>query len=241
MDELVSDGTLDDETTYDFIWTGEQIDVFAVEPSAEPDATPEGPGQATAQADSSDEPAYTSTLTPESTTSIQAAYCNVGEVERMILSHIQEVIYFCVVYGRYLSDGTLVFSNVISVELNIYPYWNSHGYKMRAWTQHSNGVFSGVVSLHRMNGILPPEWMNSVRWDKPFSDLRSDDFVPARDSREGKFTIEAAYFHVRDNANQFDRPVELRSPVVTHRFQCVDDRSGSPQCEWPNGQEAPIF
>ena len=129
------------------------------------DATPEGPGRATPQADSSDEPAYTSTLTPEATTSIQAAYCNVGEVERRILTHIQEVIYFCVVYGRYLSDGTLVFSNVISVELDIYPYWNAHGDKMKAWTHHSNGVFSGVVSLHRMNGILPPEWMNSVRWD----------------------------------------------------------------------------
>ena len=53
--------------------------------------------------------------------------------------------------------------------------------------------------------------------------------------------LAASLFHVKDYANQFDRAVDLNTPVVTHRFQCVDDHSDTPQCEWPDGQEAPVF
>jgi hypothetical protein len=145
---------------------------------------------------------------------------------------------FCLIYGQdYVGASPNDWAKVLSMDFTLNLQQNLH-----LWTLivngdlFSNADLSGFVTLQRQFGVGLPQEVVSTSWAAPngytraYGDLEYE--VP---STGGTYAVRVHQMHVNDFDHAFS--MDFEKDVALPRFYCPP----ADQCNYPNGQEAPVF
>ncbi|PQZ55346.1 hypothetical protein CQ040_09940 [Microbacterium sp. MYb54] len=164
----------------------------------------------------------------------------------------------CTIYGSYevgcqwkikytkWQGTTPVWTRSITETATLFLQTNSHELKLKF--NHDQGIpffLTGNADVMNMQGWAPPTVDDPYHYSV-YASLGSTSFsnwTGRSNSGAAKFAMYFTTDSITDEAEQATIPIT--GIVMTPRFQCaavpVNDPTTDVQCEYPNGEEAPVF
>lgn len=143
-------------------------------------------------------------------------------------------------YQKY-SGSTLIWTRTLASYATLDLQVNSHKvYQRYTHNQGINFDIEGNIILQRQNGILPPSFENSEDFDfwSGGTQESGTEWVDRTNGSAGKYSVIFNPMYITDHNAGVTIP--LVGDPTSPRFQCAAASTWN-NCEYPGGNEAPIF